>query len=84
VCVCVCICSVSCFSCFQETAVSGYTSCSQSVTWTLMYFKNLLFLASIGVIFNTMGLLVGSWLHCIQHLPCLVSFWSMLGGSVEV
>ena len=28
-------------------------------------------------------LFVGSWLLCIQHLPCLVSFWSML-GSMEV
>ena len=24
------------------------------------------------------------WLICIQHLPCLVSFWCMLRGSVEV
>ena len=28
--------------------------------------------------------LVGSWLFCIQHPPCSVSFWCMLGGSVEV
>ena len=25
-----------------------------------------------------------SWLFCIQLLPCLVSFWRMLGGAVEV
>ena len=25
--------------------------------------------------YNSMGLLVGSWLFCIQHLLCLVSFW---------
>ena len=30
------------------------------------------------------GLLVGSWLLCIQHLPCSVSFQCMLGGSMEV
>jgi hypothetical protein len=29
-------------------------------------------------------LLVGSWLFCIQHLPCLGSLWCMFGGSVEV
>jgi hypothetical protein len=28
--------------------------------------------------------LVGSWLFCLQNLPCLVSLWCMRGGSVEV
>jgi hypothetical protein len=28
--------------------------------------------------------LVGSWLFCLQNFPCLVSFWCMHGGSVEV
>ena len=27
---------------------------------------------------------VGSWMFCLQNLPCLVSFWCMLGGRVEV
>ena len=27
---------------------------------------------------------VWSWLFCIWHLPCLVSFWWVLGGSVEI
>ena len=29
-------------------------------------------------------LLRGSWLFCIQVLPCSVRFWCILGGSVEV
>jgi hypothetical protein len=33
---------------------------------------------------NSSWLLVGSWLFCLQNLPCLVSFWCMRGGSVEV
>ena len=33
---------------------------------------------------NSTWLLVGGWLFCIQHLPCLVSFWCMLGGRVNV
>ena len=28
--------------------------------------------------------MVGSWLFCLQNFPCLVSFWCMRGGSVEV
>jgi hypothetical protein len=28
--------------------------------------------------------LVGSWLFCLQNLPCLVSLWCMRGGRVEV
>jgi hypothetical protein len=28
--------------------------------------------------------LVGSWLSCLQNLPCLVRFWCMRGGDVEV
>ena len=34
--------------------------------------------------FKLDGILVTSRLFCIQHLPCLVSFWCVLGGSVEV
>jgi hypothetical protein len=34
--------------------------------------------------FNSTWLLVGSWLFCLQILPCLVNFWCMRGGSVEV
>ena len=30
---------------------------------------------------NSRWLLVGSWLFCIQYLPCSVSFWCMLGGT---
>ena len=33
---------------------------------------------------DSKGLLVGSWLFCVQHLPCSVSLPFMLGGSVEV
>ena len=25
-----------------------------------------------------------SWLFCLQNIPCLVSFWCMFGGHVEV
>ena len=28
--------------------------------------------------------LIGSWLFCIHHLPCSVSFWCVLEGSVKV
>ena len=38
----------------------------------------------IDLLFNPTGLLVGSWLFCIEHLPCLVSFWSMLRDGVQV
>ena len=31
---------------------------------------------------NSMGVLVGSWLFCTQHFPCLVSFRCMLGVGV--
>jgi hypothetical protein len=34
--------------------------------------------------FNSLWLLVGSWLFCLQNFSCLVSFWCMRGGSVEV
>ena len=34
--------------------------------------------------FHSTWLLVGSWLFCIQHLPCSVTFWCLLEGSVEV
>ena len=34
--------------------------------------------------FNSTWVLVGSWLFCLQNLPCLVSLWCMRGGSVEV
>jgi hypothetical protein len=33
---------------------------------------------------NSTWLLVTSWLFCLQNFPCLVSFWCMRGGSVEV
>ena len=33
---------------------------------------------------NSSWLLVRSWLFCLQNLPCLLSFWCMRGGSVEV
>ena len=33
---------------------------------------------------NSTALSVGSWLFCRQDLPCSVSFWCILGGSVEV
>ena len=33
---------------------------------------------------NSTWLLVGNWLFCLQYLPCSVSFWCMLGGSVEI
>ena len=29
---------------------------------------------------NSSWLLIGSWLLCVQNLPCLVSFWCMRGG----
>ena len=32
-------------------------------------------LSSIELSFNLGRLLVGSWLHCRQHLPCSVIFW---------
>jgi hypothetical protein len=38
--------------------------------------------ASIELSFNSTWLLVGSWLFCLQNLPCLVSFWCMRGGYV--
>lgn len=34
--------------------------------------------------FNSTWRLVRRWLFDIQHLPCSVKFWFMLGGSVEV
>ena len=34
--------------------------------------------------FNWTGLLVESWLFCIQYFPCLVSFQSVLGIGAEV
>ena len=39
---------------------------------------------TIELYFNSSWLSVGSWLFCLQKLPCLVSFWCMRGGSVEV
>ena len=36
------------------------------------------------VILSLNGTFVGSRMFCIHHLPCSVSFWCMLGGSVEV
>jgi hypothetical protein len=33
---------------------------------------------------NSAWLSVGSWLFHIEHLPCSVSFWCMLGGCVDV
>ena len=46
--------------------------------------NNLACLLPSRVIFDSKGLFVRSLLVCIQHLPCSVSFWSILGGSVEV
>ena len=34
--------------------------------------------------FDSTGHLVRSWLFCIQHVPCLVRFWCMLGVGVGV
>ena len=34
--------------------------------------------------FNSTRPLVGSWLFYLQNFPCVVSFWCMRGGSVEV
>lgn len=28
--------------------------------------------------------LIGIWFACIQHLPCLLGFWGIFGGSGEV
>lgn len=39
---------------------------------------------TIELSFQLNGLLVKSCLSCLQHLPCLVGFWGILGGSVEV
>ena len=47
----------------------------------LLRIQDLLILALSS---NSTWLLVGSFLSWIQHLPYLVYFWCMLGGSVEV
>jgi len=39
---------------------------------------------AIGLSFISNGVFVGSWLFCMQDFPCSVSFWCMLGVSVEV
>ena len=41
---------------------------------------------TIKLSFNSTGGLIGSWLFCIQHFPCSIRFWCMLGvrcGGVE-
>ena len=38
-------------------------------------------LTTIELSFNSMGLLVESWLFCVQYLSCSMCFWCMLGGS---
>lgn len=35
------------------------------------------------LLFKSTGLLVRSWLLCIEHLPCSGNFWCMVGSSVE-
>ena len=37
----------------------------------------------IRATFGSMGLLVESWLFCIQHLPCLVHAGMLCGGLNE-
>jgi hypothetical protein len=34
--------------------------------------------------FNSTWVLVGSWLFCLQNLPCLVSLWCMRGGKIII
>jgi hypothetical protein len=33
---------------------------------------------------NSTGVLVGSWLFCVQYFPCSISFQYMLGAGVEI
>ena len=49
--------------------------------WTFTFFgvHNIELLSS-----NSKCLLVREWFGCIEQFSCLVSFWSMLEGSVEV
>ena len=48
--------------------------------WTFRLLKLLIELLSS----NSKCLLVREWFGCIHQFSCLVSFWCMLGGSVEV
>ena len=36
----------------------------------------------LGLSFGSMVLLVGSWIFCIQYVPCAGSFWCMFGVGV--
>jgi len=36
------------------------------------------------LVINSTGFLVTSSLFCIENLSCLVKFWCIIGGSVEV
>lgn len=36
------------------------------------------------LVINSTGFLVTSLLCCVENLSCLVNFWCIIGGSVEV
>jgi hypothetical protein len=63
---------------------SQVKSCHNGGWWFVMdkFSSNLS--ALLGLSLNSSWFLVGSWLFCLQNLPCLVRFWCMRGGSVEV
>ena len=63
-----------------STLCIAVSTCNESLLVNLL----LKSFYELGLSFNLKGLFAGSWLFCVQHLPCLVCFQCMLGGSVEV
>jgi hypothetical protein len=55
-----------------------------SLCQTKLRFEEKFWWRTLELSSNSTWLLVGSWLFCLQNLPCLVSFWCMRGDSVEV
>ena len=65
----------------QEVSTSDPSKISIEIEQTYTFIHLSEPFLTLEVSSNSTRLLVGSWLFCVQYLPCLVSFQCMLGGN---
>ena len=68
---------------FNSWAPHTISSTTEGSNWHCRYFESLPNRRILELSLKSTSPLVGSLCY-IQQIPCLVSFWCMLGGSVEV
>ena len=68
----------------RNPTTSDWIWSQSNKTHTPHQLSNVMLRCIIDLFFNSTGVLIRTWLFCIQHFLCSVIFWFMLGIGVEV